>query len=71
MNRALEVVGNYKYSAISDNCIHMANYISHSEKTFITLKNSHREELKRRRSKRKSNYIISNTISSKSLDSLG
>ncbi len=45
LKRALKVTGKNKYSAITDNCIHSANYISHGRKSLLNLNNLVKEKL--------------------------
>ena len=45
LGRALKITGKNKYSAITDNCIHAANYISHGRKSLFSINNLVKEKL--------------------------
>lgn len=46
LKRALKIVGKQNYNYLTDNCFHMANYISHGSKKLINIKNLKRRSIK-------------------------
>jgi len=56
LNRVLEIVGKYDYSIFTNNCLHMANFVSHNNRSLIHIKNINKNilESNKRRIKRRS-----------------
>jgi len=59
LNRLMKVVGKYEYNVISNNCLHMANFISHNSKTLVHLKNIRKKKIKQGKSNRRRSRIKS------------